>query len=253
MISQSQIKWIRSLAVKKFRQQEKLFLAEGEKIVNEMLDSDLEITHVYALKPWVDKKTVAYSKTQFHSISQKELERISTLSTPNNVVAICKIPDYKPDFTKITAHYSLYLDNIQDPGNMGTIIRTADWFGINHVICSPDSVDCYNPKVVQASMGSLCRIRVNYISFESFFSEIPQGFPFIGASLDGSDLNTFNFPPKGTIVIGNESRGISEKVMKNLTNKVYIPRGSKNSKFPESLNASVAAGILMAKISLSVQ
>jgi len=245
MLSQARIKWIKSLAIKKYRQKENLFIAEGDKIVSEVLESKLDVVQVYGLQSWIDKRRTIDGNTEFIAVSQGELARISTLTTPNNAIAVCKIPALEFKISRLESNYSLYLDNIQDPGNMGTILRTADWFGIDTIICSPDCVDCFNPKVVQAAMGSFARVSIHYLQIDNFIHQLPSNFPVIGASLDGSNIFSSKFTNQGLIVIGNESKGISKNVDAHLTKKVFIPRGPGRYDLPESLNASVATGIIL--------
>jgi TrmH family RNA methyltransferase len=252
MLSNNQIKFIKSLRIKKFRQQYKAFVVEGEKSVIELLESDYKIEVIYATKSWFEKYLSAHPVKQAYAqlITEKELLRISELNTPNQVLAIAKIPEQDSvgfDFTKQPV---LALDGICDPGNMGTIIRTADWFGIFDIICSPDSVEIYNPKVIQATMGSFTRVRVQYKDLGKFISELPPGIPIIGAVLDGQDLTKLSFEIPGVILIGSESQGISPELQVFVNQPVFIPRLQKNQNFPqtESLNASVANGIICYEI-----
>ncbi len=247
MISAAKIKWIKSLALKKFRRQEGLFLVEGDKIVSELLKSNWKTTHVFALESWLEQAKMK-SDIFCQAISSKELAKISTLTTPNQVLAIVKLPEHDPEGIYFENRFTLYLDNIQDPGNLGTIIRTADWFGVENVICSPDCVDVFNPKVIQATMGSFLRIRVFYESGDSFFQKIKPHITIAGALLGGEDLFSTKLPTDGILVIGNESKGISEGIQKYISRKLVIPKKGKHKNLPESLNASIAAAIFLAEL-----
>lgn len=181
--------------------------------------------------------------------SEAVLEKISSLSTPNKAILVCEIPEYTPDFNEISGGLSLFLDDIRDPGNLGTIMRTADWFGILHIFCSRESVDVYNPKVVQSTMGALCRVKVYYIEASVLIQEIRkiESYPLIGTLLEGDNIFTSVLPSKGLIVLGNESRGISSTIQKELNYRFTIPSGSNRSEISESLNVATAAAIVMSE------
>lgn len=248
MISKNQIKHVSSLKLSKFRKEYKGFVVEGEKIVEELIESDFKITSLFGLENWIlnFESVLEAKKIDFYKISPKELERISTLKTPNKVLAVVKIPDHplpeKQDFNNLI----LVLDKIQDPGNLGTIIRTADWFGVKHIVCSEDTVDVYNPKVIQSTMGSFLRVKTHYTELENFFkNEAPNDLNIYGALLDGENIYKHKFPGKGILIIGNESKGISDEVAQFVTHRISIPAHPNNK--AESLNASVAAAILMSE------
>ncbi len=247
MLSSSKIKWLKSLGQKKYRKQEGVFIAQGDKIVKELLTSSLEVKQIYATASWIDD-LVFPAGLNPQNITNKELERISSLNSPNQALAVVKIPQAKPNAIEFRNQFTLVLDNIQDPGNLGTILRTADWFGIRNIVCSPDTAELYNPKVIQASMGSFMRVKVFYTLLENFFSSIPDNFPVLGALLDGEDIFSTQLPSEGILVTGNESRGISPAIRGFITQKLYIPRGNENSEQPESLNAAVATGIILANL-----
>ncbi len=246
MLSASKIKLIRSLSLKKFRKQYGLFIAEGDKTVKELPASDLEITEILALPQWIENNTIP-ATIPITPISPKELQRISALSTPNQAVAMVKIPDH--DFKKVepAKNLVLILDNIQDPGNLGTIIRTADWFGIKDVICSPETADIYNPKVIQATMGSFARVKVYYNDPRSVLQRLPQGTPVLGATLQGKSIHKTNLPSRGILITGNESKGISKELYPFITDEIFIP-GKSGNKGADSLNAAVATGIILSAI-----
>ncbi len=231
MITKNQIKFIKSLSLKKNRIKEQLFIAEGEKIVSELLKSDFEIKDIYATKEW---KINCDSITQ---ISKGELQRISNLKSPNKVLAIVNFNNHK-----IIEHegITLVLDEINDPGNLGTIVRICDWFGVKQIICSKNTVDIFNPKVVQSAMGSVCRVQVNYTDLENYLSEIKT--PIYGAFMHGNHLNEVKLPKSAHLVMGNEANGISPEINKLITDKVSIKNIGKSA---ESLNVAVATSILL--------
>lgn len=242
MLSSAQIKEIKSLHLSKNRESSGLFLVEGVKMVGELLKSAFKVRQIYGTEKWV--KGLRLSKKAdspaIHPISPSELGRISSLKTPNEVLAVVKIPEVvlsESDFDGLT----LMLDRIADPGNLGTIIRIADWFGIKTIVCSPDTVELYNPKVVQATMGSLFRVKVFYDELPKLIQSFARSIPKYGAMLDGDNLYTTNLPEKAIIVIGNESHGISGQIKPLLDHSLMIPAASPGA---ESLNASVATAVI---------
>jgi RNA methyltransferase, TrmH family len=236
MLSKSEIKDIQSLSHKKFRDALNLFVAEGPKIVSELIELAPEmIENVYAVASW----TGANGKYKANEISEQELQRISQLQTPNQVLAVVrKFESKEPSKDS----FSLYLDTIQDPGNFGTIIRTADWFGMENVVCSPGCADLYNPKVVQSTMASVARVNVYYEEQNSWLRH--QNAPVYAAVLKGKPLYDHEAVAKGVLIIGNESKGITDEVLQYATEKITIPRIGK----AESLNAAVATGIILAHL-----
>ncbi len=253
MLQRLEIKLIHSLQVKKHRVEEGLFVAEGKKMVEELLKSPIEITQVYVCTDYQDMDDILLDlqdekKYDLIEVSREELEKISSLTTPQGILALCKIPGeaqpirlHPPDFKK---ELVLVLDDIRDPGNMGTILRIADWFGISHIYCSAESVDVYNPKVIQASMGSIVKLHVHYTDLATMIKEVGEGTPVYGAVLNGKSIYDEKLSPNGLLVIGNESTGISEGVLKCITKPISIPAHNTNG--PESLNAGVATAILCA-------
>lgn len=240
MLVKSKVKYIQSLGQKKFRQQEGVFIAEGPKLVKELLtehsDSVLEI---FALKTWIEENKKITANHNLTEIIEAELEKISQLTTPNHVVAVVKqFNTIKPVAEK--EKFILALDGIQDPGNLGTIVRIADWFGVQHIVCSEDSADRYNPKVVQSTMGSIGRVNVFYTSLTKWLGE-QQDARIYAAVLEGQDITRMQEPAGGVIVIGNESKGISEEVLRFCNVTITIPQKGK----AESLNAAVATGIIL--------
>ena len=231
MITKNQIKFIKSLSLKKNRIKEQLFIAEGEKVVSELLRSDFEIKNIYATKEW------KVSNDNITQISNAELQRISNLKSPNKVLAVVQFKIHK-----IINHdgITLVLDDINDPGNLGTIIRMCDWFGVKQIICSKNTVDIFNPKVVQSAMGSAFRVQVNYTDLENYLSEIKT--PIYGAFMDGKNLKEVKLPKSAHLVLGNEANGISAEINKLITDKVAIKNIGNSA---ESLNVAVATSILL--------
>ena len=234
MLTKNQIKLIRSLSLKKNRQKHGLFIVEGEKLVNEVLSSDWEVEGIYATKEWLGENAII--------ISNNDLSRISSLKTPNKVVAVVKI---KKGSLDITSNTVLALDGVKDPGNLGTIIRLADWFGIEDIICSDDCVDYLNPKVVQSSMGSFTRVNLHYTSLIDAFKKYSD-YKLFMTVLNGTPLSEMTNSDKKIIVMGSESKGISKEVLELTSEKITIPK-SKSSK-AESLNVSIAAAIILSSI-----
>ncbi|MCB2222314.1 MAG: RNA methyltransferase [Bacteroidetes bacterium] len=242
MISKSHLKLVQALKLNKYRKQMGLFIAEGPKIVNEFIHSRFRLHSIFATHEF---QTTLKDNHKIFTISQKELERISLLKTPNQVVAIFHIDDGLDSRPPVPHDLTLVLDDIRDPGNMGTIIRTADWYGIQQLVCSDKCVDIYNPKVVQATMGSLARVNVHYTNLENYLSELPQSIPTYGAIMGSSSLYELKLPPVAVLVIGNESHGISPPLLSQIKHQISIPSFTKSDQpGPESLNASVATAIL---------
>jgi RNA methyltransferase, TrmH family len=252
MLSHNQIKYINSLKIKKFRQQHRTFIVEGEKIVDELLKSDLQPVKIYAVSQWLETNMhqLNIRNIAFQEVSEAELKKVSDLVTPNRVLAITEIPGHINPEPSILSNMALALDGIRDPGNMGTIIRTADWFGIRTIICSSDSVDVFNPKVVQATMGSFTRVRIFYLDLISFLKELPPGIPVYGALLEGPEITKKVFTKEGIILIGSESHGISPSLMAYINEPLHIPGFPTSNALnkAESLNASIANGIICYEI-----
>lgn len=241
MLSKSQVKYIRSLGQQKYRKEYNVYLAEGEKLAKEWLQSDATIKLVVGIEDWVavhGHLLKLHPEAEVLVATPSELETISTLQTPNQVMLVVEVP--KLPETKPGNEWCIALDNIQDPGNMGTIIRIADWFGIGHIVCSPDCVDVYNPKVVQAGMGGHLRVQLHKTDLSSFFEQ--TDLPILAATLHGNDVYDMPKLEKGILLIGNESKGIREELIARAEHKVTIPRKGG----AESLNAGVSTGILCA-------
>jgi TrmH family RNA methyltransferase len=246
MLVKSQVKYIQSLSQKKFRDEEGLFVAEGPKIINELLaGNQVELHSLFGTGSWLSANASLLSSSassSVHIITHQELERISFLTTPNEVLAIFKKPCFAIPSNEADS-LVLMLDNLQDPGNLGTIIRCADWFGIKQVICSPGSADQFNPKVVQSTMASIARVAVHHTDLAVFLSA-RVGAPVYAAALDGRSLAEYKGVDRGILVIGNESKGISPEVMAFATDRITIPRRGE----AESLNAAVATGIILSHL-----
>jgi RNA methyltransferase, TrmH family len=241
-LSKASIKYVNALKQKKIRQRLGKFTAEGDKIINEILEnSNAKLERIFALTEWVEQNPKLAKQYPIEIITEDELKKISSLQTPNQVLAILDMVNPTTDAQEINQSLSLVLDGIQDPGNLGTIIRIADWFGIPYVFCSRGCVDVYNTKVIQASMGSFLRTKVIYTDIEELFLAHPD-LPKYGTILGGKSIFQTKLQQKGFIVIGNEGKGITKEVKKLLTHHLEIPSYGQ----AESLNASVATGIVCA-------
>lgn len=240
MLSRSEVKYIQSLSQKKFRETEKCFVIEGPKIINEALTvPNINIKKIFGLQEWVSEHQNMLAGKDYSVIDEIDLARISELKTPNQVVAIVEMP-WSEGFYIKPNNITLALDGIQDPGNMGTIIRIADWFGIAQIVCSMDCADMYNSKVIQASMGSLFRVELYKTDLEKWL-QANSNLPIMGAVLEGVPLHQMPTSYAGVLVIGNESKGIRENILPYITQKITIPRYGQ----AESLNAAVATGIIV--------
>ena len=245
-LSKNRMKFLTSLQTKKHREEEKLFVAEGPKIAREILSTGKRIHSLYCLAGWLDSQNHHdIENLDITVVSNDEMRKISTLVTPQEVLCVVHQFEHKLDEQSLNKNISLALDGIQDPGNMGTILRLADWFGIDTVLCSTGCVDVYNPKVVQASMGALCRVNIHAVDLPSVLSCTPisNGTPVYGTFLDGENIYTKDLSPAGIIVLGNEGNGISEAVAKRVTHRLHIPSFREGGAV-ESLNVSVAAAIV---------
>ena len=237
MVSKNQIKLITGLQQKKFRQSQELFFAEGIKVIGELLQSDFELEHLYETASLFPQVMAATTPT----ISESELKTISVLSTPNNCLALFKIPKQKPI---VDAGLIVVLDDIRDPGNLGTIMRLCDWFGVEQLVCSPKTVDIYNPKVIQATMGSISRVAIHYTELKPFLAN--SKLSIFGTFMDGNNIYAEKLPASGIIIMGNEANGISEAVENLAKNRIAIPRFGK-LKQTESLNVATATAIILSE------
>lgn len=235
MLSKNQIKLITSLKQKKQRQQQNLFVVEGIKTINELLQSQIELHALYTTETFhVDAEKEIL-------ISEADLKRISFLSTPNTALAIFKIPKQQSIDDEGLV---LVLDAVSDPGNLGTIIRLCDWFGVKQLICSKETVDCFNPKVIQATMGSITRVNISYVDLVEFLKS--TCLPVFGAFMDGETIYKTKLPKQGVLVMGNEANGVSQEIEAVITQKISIPRFG-DLQATESLNVATATAILLSE------
>jgi RNA methyltransferase, TrmH family len=243
MLVKSKIKYIQTLGQKKFREQEGLFIAEGPKIVKELLLTPAaKVKQVFALKEWIQENHDIAGNVETIEITGIELEKISQLTTPNKVVALVQQFDASVAVAG-KGRITLVLDDLQDPGNLGSIIRIADWFGVEQIICSHYSADIYNPKVVQSTMGSIARVRVFYTDLVHWLAA-QKDVPIYATTLDGQDVTAMKKIREAIIIIGNESKGIHPSLLSFAREKITIPQKGK----AESLNAAVAAGIVLSHL-----
>ncbi len=240
MITNNEIKHIRSLSQKKHRQIAGEFIAEGQKLINDIISSGMLLKKIYTTD--VSDFTNTENIIVEH-ISEKQLSQISNLKTPHKALAIVKIQDNNFDIKYAEKEWVLALDNINDPGNLGTIIRTADWFGIKHILCSADTVDVYNPKVVQSTMGSIARVNVHYVDLKETLATMDS--PVYGAYMEAENIKNIDLANNGVILVGSEANGISSEVENVITQKISIPRTNEGA---ESLNAAIATAILCYQI-----
>lgn len=235
-LSKNQLKLITSLQQKKYRNIHGLFIAEGTKVVNEFLMAGFVLEHLFCVNDDEYKNI-----SNITLITETELKKVSNYKSPNNVLALFKIPSEESIQTK---GLILALDNINDPGNLGTIIRLCDWFGVKQLICSNNTVDCYNSKVVQATMGSLSRVSINYLDLETFLEEVK--LPKYATVMDGENIYNTNLPKQAVLVMGNEANGISERVLTLIDKKIAIPRFG-DLQQTESLNVATATAVLLSE------
>lgn len=239
MVSKNQIKRIISLQQKKYRKESGLFFVEGKKVIQELLDSKFVLEELFVTEPLFE------NIPQQTFISESDLKKISALTNPNNSLAVFRMPEPK----KINeGGIILALDKIRDPGNLGTIIRLCDWFGITDLVCSEDTVDLYNPKVLQATMGSITRVNVSYVNLNVFLTETK--LPVFGTFMEGKNLYKSQLPQKGIIVMGNEANGISPEIEQLITDKITIPRFGNPT---ESLNVATATAIVLSEFRRSLK
>jgi TrmH family RNA methyltransferase len=250
MISKNKIKYIVSLQNKKVRDDEQLYIIEGDKLVKEYLLSGMRFRLLAAIPEFIASLTPEEKKLidEIELVNYEDLKRISALKTPHNVIALVPFPPGKPDPDAILKNLCVALDFVQDPGNLGTIIRSAAWFGIKDIVCSEDSVDVYNPKVIQASMGAVLHVEVNYCNLRQFLSTaIEKGVPVYGTVIDGESIYASKLGKQGIILLGNESRGISEDLMPLISEKIMIPRFNNYIYGIDSLNVSMAASVVFSE------
>lgn len=235
MLSKKQEKLVRSLRLKKNRNAEKLFVIEGTKLIKEAIQEKADIKYLFATNAWLSKNDL---EIEYIEIVEKEMQKMSVLKTSPGVLAIVSFPEiatYENDVT-------LILDNIKDPGNLGTIIRTAETFGVNKIVCSEETVDCFNEKVVQASMGSIFRVQVFYTNLEEYLKELDPNQVF-ASSLQGENIYEIKISSPSYIIMGSESHGISDEIYSFAGNKIKVPQQGK----VESMNVSIATAVILAE------
>lgn len=235
------IKWVHSLAQKKNRDNERCFVAEGTKCVLDTLGA-FRLRGLFCTENWLRTHNIEDADV----VSSSQIERMSMLKTPTEVIAVYEMPDYDVDLSETVRNLNLALDNVQDPGNLGTIIRIADWFGINDIYCSVDTVDVYNPKVVQATMGAISRVRVHYCDLPGLFGTLKE-VPVFGTFLDGDSIYEEKLGSNGFIVMGNEGKGISPEVEKYVDKRLLIPSYPVGVVTSESLNVGMATAIVVSE------
>jgi len=245
MLSKNLIKLVNSLENKKFRQIHHIFVAEGAKLVNDLIRLNAPIKTIISTKT-IDKLNAS---TEFIQCKAAELDKISFLKTSPDIIALVEIIESKLELKELSGKLSIGLDGIQDPGNMGTIIRLANWFGIENILCSKDCADIYNPKVVQASMGALLKVKVHYVDLQSVIVDLIkiEDYHIYGTFMQGNSIYQSKLKKNGLLVMGNEGKGISEKIETMVTSKISIPSFSNEFTGAESLNVGVATGIVISE------
>ena len=236
------IQFVRSLAEKRVRDQERLFVAEGSKLTEEILASKFVVRRIYTTRTDLKGKNIEV-------VDQREMERISQLKSANDTLAVVEQPNHKLSLANLRGKLTIALDGVQNPGNLGTIIRLADWFGVEDIICSRDTADCFNPKVIQATMGAILRVRVHYTdNLPALLQEAHrEGLNIYGTLLDGGNIYDERLDASGIIVMGNEGRGITDETRKVLTHRLLIPPYPADAPTSESLNVAMATGIILAE------
>ena len=243
MISKAKIKQIQRLEKKKYRDETGLFIAEGNKLVAEMIPF-FACDRLIASTAWIATQGNLPAKELIEA-NEEDIRKISFLKTPQDVLAVFRYPSYRIEEVNPSDELVLALDGIQDPGNLGTMIRLADWFGIEHIVCSSDTADAFGPKSVQASMGALTRVKIHYVNLDDFLSK--QDAPLYGAFLDGNNIYEETLSSNGIIIIGNEGNGIRPTVESLVNKRIYIPNFPPTRPSPDSLNAAIAAAIICAE------
>lgn len=239
-MTKQEIQFVRSLADKRNRDSEHLFIAEGDKLISEIITSGLKVRNIYALEGHLAGKAEV--------VTAKEMERISQLKTASSSLAVVEQPRHKTPSAAPAERLSIALDGVQNPGNLGTIIRLADWFGVEDIFCSQDTADCFNPKVVQATMGAILRVRVHYLKLADFLTRTAAaGTPVYGTMLDGENIYSTQLTPTGVIVMGNEGKGVSDECARSFTHRLLIPSYPAERQGSESLNVAMATGIVCAE------
>ncbi|HPD96531.1 MAG TPA: RNA methyltransferase [Tenuifilaceae bacterium] len=247
MISKSNIKRITSLQQKKFRSELGLFIAEGTRLIEEIAKSDyIKVEELYYTSQWQNE--IGLHPAIEEKITLNEMKKISSLTTPSSVLAICKIPN--PLFSNIDFNNNLVLalDTIQDPGNLGTILRLASWFGVANIVCSNETADAFSPKVIQASMGAIARVKVHYCNLAEKLESLKSTIPVLGSFMNGENIYNIDKTPSGILVMGNEGNGISHNVEKQITKRITIPSFTENNSNVESLNVAMATAVILSEL-----
>ena len=244
MLSKNKIRFIRSLDTKKVREEEDCFLAEGNKLVNDTIRY-FDCRLLVATEQWLEQHPDIRSRETI-TATKEEIRKCSLLKNPQEVIAVYRKPEHPIEIEALKGCLVLALDTVQDPGNLGTIVRIADWFGIRDIVCSETCADIYNPKTVQATMGALARVRVHYTSLADFLRQIHPS-PVYGTFLEGNDIYREELSPNGVIVMGNEGNGISEEIKPFVERKLYIPNYPPGTETSESLNVAIATAITCAE------
>ena len=240
-MTKAEIQLVRSLADKRGRTQHGLFVAEGEKLIGELRTSQFRVRKIFALEG-------IFEGPEVETVAPRDMERLSLLKTANNSLALVEIPRYDLDMAQAADALVLALDDVQNPGNLGTIVRLADWFGIGDIVCSEGTADCFNPKVVQATMGAILRVRLHYTDLPRYLDEAArQEIPVYGTFLEGDNLYDTPLTPHGIVVMGNEGRGVRPETACTVTRKLYIPPYPADRRGSESLNVAMATGIVCAE------
>jgi RNA methyltransferase, TrmH family len=250
MLSKNRISFIISLQKKKIRDEQNLFIVEGDKLVREFLSSDFKIISLIAKPEFIGDipEKVLKNTGEVESVNYEELKRLSSLKTPHNAIAIVQMPKTETRPAQILKELCVALDFVQDPGNLGTIIRAATWFGIKNIVCSEDCVDVYNPKVIQATMGAILNVKVHYYDIKKFLGfAVENGTPVYGTMVEGESIYSHKLSNKGVILLGNESKGIPEGLLPYVTSRLMIPKFTAAKHGIDSLNVGMAASIIFSE------
>lgn len=245
-LSKNRIKYIHSLDLKKNRKTEKVFLAEGNKLVGDLL-GHFACRFLVATPEWISQASGVEGIGDVTAVTEEELSRASLQKTPQQVLAVFEQPEEHIDYSVVERSLCLALDGVQDPGNLGTIIRLADWFGIEHIFCSPNTVDVYSPKTIQATMGAIARVKVHYTPLPELIQSLHENTPVYGTFLDGANIYEQPLSANGLIIMGNEGNGISKEIEQLVNRKLYIPSYPAQRETSESLNVAIATAVVCAE------
>jgi TrmH family RNA methyltransferase len=252
MVSKNKVKYIRSLEMKKFRKADAVFVAEGHKLIGDLLGV-FECTYLAATAEWLEQhadvlNTNRMQHTEVDEVTDEELRRLSFQEAPQQVLAVFRQPQWTVNLNEAASNgLCLALDDVQNPGNLGTIVRVADWFGIEHIFCSQGCADIYNPKTVQATMGAIARVQVHYVDLAETLKGLDKKIPIYGTFLDGDNMYGKELSHQGVIVMGNEGKGVSKAVEACVSERLYIPNYPEGRETSESLNVAIATAIVCAE------